>query len=202
MKLNWRWPAVLLPLLVAGATTLRCEPVEGITDTPLEPGGKWHVHDPARPQPVVVTPAATFSQAAPAPADAEVLFDGHGLAKWINARGTPANWQTNADYVETAPSGGGIRTIGKWADFQLHVEWASPNPPDGSGQGRGNSGILINDMYEVQVLDSYQAKTYADGQAGAIYGQSPPLVNACKPPGNGRLMTSSLNPPAGMKRAN
>ena len=79
--------------------------------------------------------------------------------------------------------GGGSRTRGKWADFQLHVEWASPNPPVGTSQGRGNSVILINNMYEVQVLDSYQAMTYADGQAGAIYGQSPPLVNASKPPG-------------------
>ena len=159
------------------------EPIDGFTTTPMEADGKWHVHDPARPQPQVVTPGATFSHGAPPPSDAEVLFDGHGLAKWINARGTEANWKTHGDYVETAPNGGGIRTRGKWADFQLHVEWASPNPPHGTSQGRGNSGILINDMYEVQVLDSYQAKTYADGQAGAIYGQSPPLVNACKPPG-------------------
>ena len=149
----------------------------------MEAGGKWHVHDPARPQPQVITPGATFSHGAPAPSDAEVLFNGTGLAKWVNSRGTPANWHTKGDYVETAPSGGGIRTIGKWADFQLHVEWATPNPPVGTSQGRGNSGILINNMYEVQVLDSYQAKTYADGQAGAIYGQSPPLVNASKPPG-------------------
>lgn len=79
--------------------------------------------------------------------------------------------------------GGGIRTRGKWADFQLHVEWASPKPPVGTGQARGNSGILINAMYEIQVLDSFNSPTYPDGQAGAIYGQSPPLVNACKPPG-------------------
>ena len=176
-------------LILAALATQRsvladdAEKIDGFIDTPLEAGGKWHVHDPARPQPEVVTPGATFSQGAPAPSDAEVLFNGTGLDKWVNARGTPANWHTNEDYVETAPFGGGIRTRGKWADFQLHVEWASPNPPHGTSQGRGNSGILINDMYEVQVLDSYQAKTYADGQAGAIYGQSPPLVNACKPPG-------------------
>ena len=97
--------------------------------------------------------------------------------------GSPANWKTNEDYVETAARGGSIRTRGKWADFQLHLEWATPNPAHGDGQGRGNSGILINNMYEVQVLDSYQAKTYPDGQAGAIYGQQPPLVNASKAPG-------------------
>ena len=166
--------------LVAGPDT---NPVEGFRDTPMEPGGKWHVHDPDRPQPPVVTPGATFSQSAPAPSDAEILFDGHGLAKWENNHGGDATWKTHDDYVETAPNGGGIRTRGKWADFQLHVEWASPNPPVGTSQGRGNSGILINNMYEVQVLDSYKAKTYADGQAAAIYGQSPPLVNASKPPG-------------------
>ena len=159
------------------------EKIDGFTDTPMEAGGKWHVHDPARPQPEVVTPGATFSQGAPAPSDAEVLFNGTGLDKWMTPQGADAKWKTAEDYVETAPRGGGIRTRGKWADFQMHVEWASPNPPHGTSQGRGNSGILINDMYEVQVLDSYQAKTYADGQAGAIYGQSPPLVNACKPPG-------------------
>ena len=153
----------------------------------MEPDGKWQVHDRNRPQPPVAAPGATFSQGAPAPADAEVLFDGTGLAKWENERGEVATWITNADYVESVASGstlgGGIRTKGKWADFQLHVEWASPNPPKGQDQGRGNSGILINNMYEIQVLDSYESKTYPDGQAAAIYGQKPPLVNACKPPG-------------------
>ena len=171
------------PVLAADEATNQVEMIDGFSDTPMEAGGKWHVHDPARPQPQVVTPGAMFSQGAPAPADAEVLFDGTGLAKWENDRGGDAIWKTHDDYVETAPMGGGIRTRGRWADFQLHVEWAAPNPPVGTSQGRGNSGILINNMYEVQVLDSYQAKTYADGQAGAIYGQSPPLVNASKPPG-------------------
>ncbi len=153
----------------------------------MEPDGKWQVHDIKRPQPVVVTPGAMFSQEAPAPSDAEVLFDGHGLDKWENEHGGSATWKTNGNFVESVAventPRGGIRTKGKWADFQLHVEWASPNPPKGQDQARGNSGILINNMYEVQVLDSYQSKTYPDGQAGAIYGQKPPLVNACKPPG-------------------
>jgi hypothetical protein len=146
------------------------------------PGGKWHVHDPDRPQPRVVTPGAAFSQSAPPPSDAEMLFNGADLSKWQNSQGGDATWKVRDGYMEVTP-GGDIRTRGRWADFQLHVEWAAPVPATGSGQGRGNSGILINGMYEVQVLDSYEAKTYPDGQAGAIYGQSPPLVNASKPPG-------------------
>jgi hypothetical protein len=159
------------------------EEIDGFTDTPMLPGGKWHLHDPHRPQPPVVTPGATFSQAARPPSDAEVLFDGTDLSKWQGHRGRDATWKVENSYMESSPRSGGIRTRGKWADFQLHVEWAAPNPPRGSGQGRGNSGVLINGMYEVQVLDSYQAKTYPDGQAAAIYGQVPPLVNASKPPG-------------------
>jgi len=157
--------------------------VAGFQDTPLEPGGKWHVHDPARTQPTVVKPGESFSRGATAPSDAEVLFDGHGVEKWQTMQGGNAMWKTNEDFVETAARGGSIRTRGAWADFQFHVEWATPNPPHGEGQGRGNSGILINNMYELQVLDSYQAKTYADGQAAALYGQQPPLVNASRPPG-------------------
>ena len=174
---------IAAPVLAADGATKDVETIDGFRDTPMLPGGKWHLHDPDRPQPRVVTPGATFSQNAPAPSDAEVLFDGKDLSKWQNNRGQAATWRVADGYVETAARGGGIRTRGKWADFQLHVEWASPNPPRGTGQGRGNSGILINGMYEVQVLDSYKAKTYPDGQAAAIYGQSPPLVNASKAPG-------------------
>ncbi|MBC8097492.1 MAG: DUF1080 domain-containing protein, partial [Akkermansiaceae bacterium] len=171
-----------LPAFAADGTN-RTEQIDGFRNTPMLPGSQWHLHDPDRPQPRVVTPGATFSQNAPAPSDAEVLFDGKDLSKWQNNQGNEATWKVQDGYVETAPRGGGIRTRGKWADFQLHVEFASPNPARGSGQGRGNSGILINGMYEVQVLDSHEAKTYPDGQCAAIYGQSPPLVNASKPPG-------------------
>lgn len=158
------------------------EQIDGFRDTPLIPGTQWHIHDPDRPQPPVVTPGVSFSQEANPPSDAEVLFDGKDLSKWQNSHGQDATWKVQDGYLETG-RGGGIRTRGTWPDFQLHVEWAAPDPPHGTGQGRGNSGILINGMYEVQVLDSYQSKTYPDGQAGAIYGQSPPLVNASKPPG-------------------
>ena len=159
------------------------EAIDGFTDTPIIPGTPWHLHDPNRPQPPAVAPGSTFSQGCPAPADAEILFDGSDLSKWQDGRGQEATWKVHDGYLETAPRGGSIRTRDRWADFQLHVEWATPVPARGSGQGRGNSGILINGMYEVQVLDSYRARTYPDGQAGAIYGQAPPLVNASLPPG-------------------
>jgi len=164
------------------AAPAAAESIDGFRDTPMIPGTQWHLHDPDRPQPPVVTPGRNFSQEATAPSDAEVLFDGRDLAKWQTASGQDAPWKVKDGFMETAGREG-IRTRGKWKDLQLHVEFATPLPPKGSGQGRGNSGILINGMYEVQVLDSYQAKTYPDGQAGAIYGQSPPLVNASKPPG-------------------
>jgi hypothetical protein len=160
----------------------KAETIDGFRDTPMLPGTPWHLHDPDRPQPKVVTPGAAFSQNVPAPSDAEVLFDGSDLSKWQTFGGQAPAWKVQEGYLETG-RGGGIRTKGTWPDFQLHVEWAAPVPAQGSGQGRGNSGVLINGMYEVQVLDSYQAKTYPDGQAGSIYGQKPPLVNASRPPG-------------------
>ena len=176
----------LLILLALRPPLLRAEPepekIDGFRDTPRVTGTKWHVHDPDRPQPRVVTPGAAFSQGAPPPSDAVVLFNGTDLSKWESPSGGDPTWKVEDGYMEVTGHEG-IRTRERWPDFQLHVEWASPNPPTGTDQGRGNSGILINDMYEVQVLDSYQARTYADGQAAAVYGQSPPLVNACKPPG-------------------
>jgi hypothetical protein len=174
--------AIRLPALAADGATNEVN-TDGFRDTPMIPGTKWHMHDPDRPQPAVVTPGVSVTLGAPPPSDAELLFDGKDLAKWQNNRGQDATWRMTNGYVETAPRGGGIRTRGKWADFQLHVEWASPTPARGTGQGRGNSGVLINGLYEVQVLDNYHALTYPDGQAGAIYGQMPPLVNACLPPG-------------------
>jgi Domain of Unknown Function (DUF1080) len=171
--------AVTVPARLKGAGP----PIEGYTNTPILPVTQWHMHDPNRPEPSAVTPGQTFSQSAPAPSDAEVLFDGKDLSKWENERGQDARWVVRDGYMETAAQQA-IRTRGKWADFQLHLEFATPTPPNGNGQSRGNSGVLINNMYEVQVLDSYQSKTYPDGQCAAIYGQSPPLVNASKPPGD------------------
>src|SRR5215213_8109122 len=155
--------------------------IEGYTDTPMLPGGKWHVHDPNRPQPPVVTPGATFSQGAPAPSDAVVLFDGKDLSKWVGERGAEAEWKIADGYMEATK--GRIRTRDEFGDFQLHLEFATPSKVEGKGQGRGNNGVNIFGRYEIQILDSFDNLTYADGMAGAIYGQRPPLVNAAKPPG-------------------
>lgn len=155
----------------------------GYKDTPIVPGTSYHVHDGDRPQPPIVKPGGRFSHGAPAPADAIVLFDGTDLSHWIGSGGKAPGWKVENGYMEVAPKSGSIRTKDKFADFQLHLEFATPAKIEGNGQGRGNSGVLMNGIYEVQVLDSYNNKTYPDGQAGALYGQTPPLVNASKAPG-------------------
>jgi hypothetical protein len=162
----------------------------GYTDTPLLPGGKWHVHDSNRPQPPAVETGASCLQEKPAPppSDAVVLFDGSGLESWRTADGKIPAW-TVADGVlrvpvRETPNGGDIYTREEFGDCQLHVEWATPNPPAGDVMNRGNSGIYFFGVYELQVFDSFRGGIYADGQAAAIYGQYPPLVNASRRPGD------------------
>jgi hypothetical protein len=143
---------------------------------------RWLAHDMRRPRPSVVTPGKQ-ALPAPAPSDAVILFDGKDLSNWRDAMGGPAKWKAQDGYMESVPLSGYVYTAGKFGDVQLHVEWAAPLPAVGSSQGRGNSGIFLMGLYEVQVLDSYNNDTYPDGQAGAVYGQYPPLVNASLPPG-------------------
>lgn len=157
----------------------------GYEDTPFLPGDKWRVHDGKRPQPPVVTPGTFSTQDAPGkpPADATVLFDGSNLSRWKNGKGEAAPWKVENGYMEVAGGGGDIQTRDEFGDCQLHIEWTAPNPGKGSGQGRGNSGIFLMGRYEIQVLDNYENKTYPDGQAGSVYGEFPPLVNASRKPG-------------------
>jgi hypothetical protein len=150
------------------------------------PAAGWHVHDRARPQPPVVTPPtpSTQEQVGTAPSDAVVLFDGKDLSKWVDKTGKgEAKWKVQDGYFEAVKGSGQISTKESFGDCQLHAEWMAPNPPVGKDQDRGNSGIFLMSQYEAQVLDSYQAETYADGMAGAVYGQYPPQVNATLPPG-------------------
>jgi hypothetical protein len=165
-------------LLLALLPTRRAEdPPVGYTDTPLLPGTSWHVHDPDRPQPKVVQPGLGTAP----PSDAIVLFDGRDLAHWRSGQ-APAQW-TLADGAMVVNGKGSIESVETFGDCQLHVEWAAPAKVESASQGRGNSGVFLMGRYEVQVLDSHANRTYADGQAAALYGQKPPLVNACRPPG-------------------
>lgn len=127
-------------------------------------------------------PKVTPGKAGSPPSDAIVLFDGKDLSKWTNETNGPANWQV-ADGIVTVRGTNQLVTKQAFGDCQLHVEWASPNPPEGKGQARGNSGVFLQDRYEVQILDSIDNPTYFNGQAGAIYKQYAPLVNACRNPG-------------------
>jgi len=145
-------------------------------------GQEWAIHDMNRPVPPVVDPGPA-GPPSPAPADAVVLFDGKDLAPWEDMKGNPAGWKILDGFMEVVAKTGSIRTKKGFGDCQLHVEWATPAVVAGEDQGRGNSGVFLMDSYEVQILDSYNNRTYADGQAASIYGQFPPLVNACRPPG-------------------
>ncbi|MCB1241882.1 MAG: DUF1080 domain-containing protein [Akkermansiaceae bacterium] len=181
-------PALCLAALTAGSVTAEdAKPKPhptGYTDTPFLPGDKWRVHDDTRPRPEVVTPGTTASEA---PSDAIVLFGGKDLSEWTTEDGKkPAGWTVKDGYFEVPPKGEGSGTIATkrtFGDMQLHIEWRSPAEVKGDSQGRGNSGIFIMENYELQVLDSYDNKSYADGQASALYGWKPPLVNACRKPG-------------------
>lgn len=142
----------------------------------------WPQHSMERPKPPVQVAPAQQLPVAPPPG-ALVLFDGRDLGWWQKADGSPAGWRLVDGAMEVVAGAGGIRTRVGFGDLRLHVEWASPVPPVGEGQDRGNSGVFLMETYEVQVLDSYRSDTYADGQAGAIYGQFPPRVNVSRPPG-------------------
>jgi hypothetical protein len=130
------------------------------------------------------------------PSDAIVLFDGSGFDHWKPERGESVAWKlVDDDAMEVAGGKGGIMTRDTFGSFQLHVEWASPAEVKGEGQGRGNSGVYLHGRYEVQVLDSYNNKTYPDGQAGALYTIAPPLVNASREPGSWQTYDIIFNAP-------
>lgn len=168
-----------ISLLAAAATVASPSILLGQVDT------RWKIHDLNRPVPQVIDPGSSSTEALPGrpPSDATVLFDGKDLSKWQQDDGSPAKWKIGDGYFEVVPKTGELRTKEAFGDCQLHVEFREPTPPHGESQERGNSGVFLMGLYEVQVLDSYENKTYADGQAAAIYGQYPPQVNASRPPG-------------------
>ena len=132
------------------------------------------------PEPPIVTPG----MGAAAPSDAIVLFDGKSSGEWVMVNdGSPLKWEVSDGAMTVKPKTGGIRTKRDFGDFQLHIEWRAPSEIEGEGQDRGNSGIFLQSRYELQVLDSYNNRTYSNGQAGSIYKQHMPLVNASRAPG-------------------
>jgi hypothetical protein len=153
-------------------------PDYGYTDTPRLPDSEYRVHDPERPQPRTVSPGEPVTKTPPS--DATVLFDGTDLDRWEAPDGGEPAWTVEGEHVEVEPQSGDIQTEETIGDCQLHLEWAAPAEVEGDGQGRGNSGVFLMDRYEIQVLDSFDNPTYADGHAAAVYGQRPPLVNACR----------------------
>lgn len=179
------------------------EPI-GYTDTPFLPGGKWRVHDINRPRPRIVTPgtASTTDQPGRPPSDAIILFNGKDLSRW-QAQGVgdqegktvEPQWKVENGHMEVVPGTGSIFSKEKFGDCQIHVEWSTPSQVQSSSQGRGNGGVIIMSRYEIQVLDSYQNATYADGQAAAVYGQFPPLVNASHPPGEWQIFDIAFEAP-------
>ncbi|MEO2073348.1 MAG: DUF1080 domain-containing protein [Zunongwangia sp.] len=119
-----------------------------------------------------------------APSDAIILFDGENLDQWVSQTDTEkaAPWAIKDGYFEVVPGSGGIQTKMKFGDAQIHIEWSAPDKVENSGQGRGNSGLFLQNRYELQILDSYNNRSYSNGQAGSIYKDAPPLVNAMRSP--------------------
>ncbi len=150
--------------------------VYGYKDTPVLPWCGFHVHDPDRPAPPKIHPGPAPTSS-PVPADAIVLFDGRDLSRWENSQ-----WRI-VDGVLEAGSEGNLVSKERFADCQIHLEWMAPAHFQGPWYNQGNNGVMLMGLYEIQIFDSWNEKLYPDGQAASIYGQTPPRVNSCRPPG-------------------
>ncbi|HLP78503.1 MAG TPA: DUF1080 domain-containing protein [Candidatus Paceibacterota bacterium] len=178
MQLQFINLVVATTILAAASFAMGAEPAKekhyGYTDTPMLPGTPWHVHDSGRPLPPVVDPGPATPPVAP-PSDAVVLFDGKDLSQWQDIKDPVLD-----DGVINVKKNGQISTKQEFGDCQLHVEWQTPAQADGDAMNWGNSGVFLLGKYEVQII---QTLIYADGCAGGIYGQTPPLVIAARKAG-------------------
>lgn len=165
--------------------------ISGYKNTPIIPGTPYHVHDNERPQPRIVQ--ASGAVEVKPPSDALVLFDGKNVDAWASAKGGQAPWEVR-DGVMIAKETD-IRSKEEFGALQLHFEWRLPADRKVSGQGGGNSGVFLMGLYEIQILQSHNNKTYPDGQATALYGQLPPLVNATSPQGEWNSYGITFTPP-------
>lgn len=184
-----RWTVTAGCLLAAGTAVAK----EGFgikPGTPEIPGTPWQVHDGTRPQPRVVATGGAVG--VKAPEDAKVLFDGSSLDAWTTD-GKPASWQVKDGILVASP--GTLITKEEFGPVQVHLEWRVPAGRPVDGQSGGNSGIFLMGLYEVQILQSHGNKTYPDGTSGALYGQTPPLVNATAPQGEWQSYEILFHPP-------
>jgi hypothetical protein len=148
--------------------------VFGYKDTPVQPWSGYHVHDPDRPAPKKVDPGGFSAGVGKPPSDAIVLFDGKDLSKW-----KPNQWRVVGGYLVATT--GPFETVEEFGSYQLHLEWQAPEAEEENIMNRGNNGVFLMGLFEVQIFDP-RTKIYPDGQAASIYGQTPPLVNACRKP--------------------
>jgi hypothetical protein len=176
-------------LLIISSMLLACIYATGQTPQTAQPAAtKYPVPEKMtpgmteiwEPEVTIIQPGATNSDA---PSDAIVLFNGTDANEWSDLQGNPTKWIVKDGALYSVRGAGMIKTKRKFGNFQLHIEWKTPSDVSGESQGRGNSGVYLQDLYEVQVLDSYNNRTYRNGQAGSLYKQYPPLVNVCKKPG-------------------
>ncbi len=186
---NQTW-IILGGAVLASAGAVSAEQGLGYQDTPVIPGTPYHVHDGERPQPRIIETAG--AAVVKPPSDAVVLFDGSNLDAWTTGGG-PAAWEIKDGAMIAKDKA--IETKEKFGAVQLHFEWRLPAGRKVNGQQGGNSGCFLMGMYEIQVLQSNNNKTYPDGQAGALYGQLPPLVNATSPQGEWNSYDVAFEPP-------
>lgn len=180
----------VLVLLGAGViwnSTLLAEEKPGYDDTPMLPDSQWRVHDRNRPQAPIVEPGAKPGDP---PSDAIVLFDGHDVSHWEGL--TAEAIEDGAINIVKTP---GLTTKQEFGDCQLHIEWATPAEADGNAMNWGNSGVFFQGLYELQIIESKACHIYADGIAGAIYGQFPPLANPSRGPGQWQTFDAVFQAP-------